>query len=164
VQGQSGAASNNPHGSPSPSPHQFSRPPRWSSSLSLCDKLVNLCLWKTYVLELCDTYVGESWYEHRHVCEKLVTFVFFVKCGVSIMYVMIMWYMWWLCDISFVCLDGTEKNKFKRGILVTLPSVKVIALVNKGTPGHRWSLFVEYCGLDWVPPSALSKGTGKGTR
>ena len=36
-----------------------------------------------------NTYVGETWYKHRHVCEKLVKFVFF-KYVVSIMYVMIM--------------------------------------------------------------------------
>jgi hypothetical protein len=34
--------------------------------------------------------VCESWYKHRHVCEKLVRFVFFVKYVVSIMYVIIM--------------------------------------------------------------------------
>jgi hypothetical protein len=42
---------------------------------------MNLCL------RVGNTYVGETWYEQRHVCEKLVRFVKYV---VSIMYVMIM--------------------------------------------------------------------------
>ena len=43
---------------------------------------------------------GETWYEHRHVCEKLVRFVFFCEiCGlyyvcdhyvIAVIYVMIM--------------------------------------------------------------------------
>jgi hypothetical protein len=37
VQGQSGTASNNPHGSLSPSSHQSSRPPRWCSSKLSCE-------------------------------------------------------------------------------------------------------------------------------
>jgi hypothetical protein len=51
-----------------------------------------------------------------------------------------------------------------------LPSVNVIALGKKGTPGHRHSLFAECCGPDTrqrrnlcrVPPKALGKGTDKG--
>jgi hypothetical protein len=46
---------------------------------------------------LCDTYVGEPWYEHRHVCEKLVRFVFFCEiCGLYHVcddYVITMMYM-----------------------------------------------------------------------
>jgi hypothetical protein len=46
-----------------------------------------------FVKNLClragNTYIVETWNEHRHVCEKLVRFVVFVNYVVSIMYVMI---------------------------------------------------------------------------
>jgi hypothetical protein len=45
---------------------------------------------KILCLGVSKTYVGETWYEHRHVCEKLVRFAVFVKYAVFIMYVMIM--------------------------------------------------------------------------
>jgi hypothetical protein len=37
-----------------------------------------------------NTYIGETWYEQRHVCKKLVRFVVFVRYVVSTMYVMIL--------------------------------------------------------------------------
>jgi hypothetical protein len=62
-------------------------------------------------------------------------------------YVIFVMYMWWLCDICFVCLNEIAKtnkkgysghfaecNTRQRG---TLPSVKVIALGKEGTPGHQ---------------------------
>jgi hypothetical protein len=45
---------------------------------------------KNLCLRVGNTYIGETWYEHRHICKKLVIFVFFVKYVVPIMYVMIM--------------------------------------------------------------------------
>jgi hypothetical protein len=45
---------------------------------------------KNLCLRVGNTYVGETWYEHRHVREKLVRLVVSVKYVVSIMYVMIM--------------------------------------------------------------------------
>jgi hypothetical protein len=33
---------------------------------------------KNLCLRVGNTYIGETWYEHRHVCEKLVRFVVFV--------------------------------------------------------------------------------------
>jgi hypothetical protein len=137
---------------------------------------VNLCLWKTYVLELCDTYVDESWYEHRHVCENLVRYVFLW----NMWSLLCMWYLWCICDIYFVCLDGIAKTNKKRCIgrfaecntrqRGTLPSVWVIALVKEGIPGHRYNIFAEcedhntqqrsnFCR---VPSNALGKGTDKG--
>jgi hypothetical protein len=102
MQGQSRATSNNSHGSPSPSPHQSSRPPRRWSSLSLV--VIVRFVWETcpglmFVKKLClrvgNTYVGEAWYEQKHVCEKFVRFVVLWN----------MWSllcMWWLCDICDV--------------------------------------------------------------
>jgi hypothetical protein len=62
-------------------------------------------------------------------------------------------YMWWLCDICFVCLDGiikqikkgysdhfAECNIRQRG---TLPSAMTIALGIEGTPGNMQSFFTE---------------------
>jgi hypothetical protein len=37
-----------------------------------------------------NTYVCETWSELRHVCEKLVRFMVFVRYMVSMMYVMIL--------------------------------------------------------------------------
>jgi hypothetical protein len=84
VQGQS-ATSNNPNGSFSPSSNQSNRPlRRWSLSDD-CE---------TYVCQTCDTYVCVSTY----VCEKLVRFVGILRYMVSMMYVMILWTLWCICD------------------------------------------------------------------
>jgi hypothetical protein len=45
---------------------------------------------KNLCLRVGNTYIGETWYEHRHVCEKLARFVVFMRYVVSIMYVMIL--------------------------------------------------------------------------
>jgi hypothetical protein len=55
---------------------------------------------KNLCLRVGNTYIVETWYEHRHVCEKLVRFVFFCEiCGlyyvcddyvIAVIYVMIM--------------------------------------------------------------------------
>jgi hypothetical protein len=45
---------------------------------------------KNLCLRVGNTYISETWYEHRHVCEKLVRFMVFVIYVVSIMYVMIL--------------------------------------------------------------------------
>jgi hypothetical protein len=76
-----------------------------------------------------------------------------------------------ICDVSFVCLDGIEKQ-IKRCIPVTLPSVRAIALGREAIPGHRYRFFAECCGpstrqrgkLCRVPPRALDKEPDKGTR
>jgi hypothetical protein len=44
---------------------------------------------KNLCLRASNTYIGKTWYKHKHVCEKVVRFVVFVKYVVSIMYVMI---------------------------------------------------------------------------
>jgi hypothetical protein len=85
-----------------------------------------LWLWDLYdklVLNLClrvgNTYVGETWYEHRHVCEKPVRFVKYV---VSIMYVMIMWYLWCICDdyvISVMYMCNTLNLGYKISFLIS---------------------------------------------
>jgi hypothetical protein len=42
---------------------------------------------KNLCLRVGNTYVGETWYEHRHVYEKLVRFVFFCEiCGLCYVY------------------------------------------------------------------------------
>jgi hypothetical protein len=105
---------------------------------------------KNLCLRVGNTYIGETWYEHRHVCENLWDLWF-------------LWYMWsllciwWLCDICDVyvmimwyifCLFGWNRiNKLKKGYSGhfaecntrqrgTLPSAKVRALGKEGTPGH----------------------------
>jgi hypothetical protein len=45
---------------------------------------------KNLCLRVGNAYIGETWYEHRHICEKIERFVVVVKYVVSIMYVMIM--------------------------------------------------------------------------
>jgi hypothetical protein len=45
---------------------------------------------KNLCLRVGNTYIGGTWYEHRHVYEKLVRFVIFVRYVVSSMYVMIL--------------------------------------------------------------------------
>jgi hypothetical protein len=77
----------------------------------------------------------------------------------------------YICDVSFVCLDGIEKQ-IKRCIPVTLPSVRAIALDREAIPGHRYRFFAECCGpstrqrgkLCRVPPRVLDKEPDKGTR
>jgi hypothetical protein len=86
-----------------------------------------------------------------------------------------------ICDVSFVCLDGIEKQISKvctshfaecytrqRG---GLPSVCVIALDKEPRPGHRYRFFAE-CGgrgtrqrgrLCRVPRTTLGKEPDKGT-
>ena len=120
-----GAASNNPHGSPNPSPHQSSRPPRWdiiflSVVNNLWDNPIWTCLMLVMLCEILETYVLECWilmfvFEHvGNALWELVWFMIFVR------YVMYMWYLWWLCDIcddyviSFVCLDRIAKTNKKR--------------------------------------------------
>jgi hypothetical protein len=61
--------------------------------------IVRPCPEVMFVKNLCfrvdNTYIGETWYEHRHVCEKLVRFVFFCEiygfyylCDYYVIYVM----------------------------------------------------------------------------
>jgi hypothetical protein len=57
----------------------------------------NLCLW------VGNTYIDETWSELRHVYEKLVRFIVFMRYVVSMMYVRIMWYMF--------CLFGWKNKK-----------------------------------------------------
>jgi hypothetical protein len=45
---------------------------------------------KNLCLRVGNTYIGKTWYEHRHVCEKIVRFVVSVRYVVSIIYVMIL--------------------------------------------------------------------------
>jgi hypothetical protein len=69
-----------------------------------------------------------------------------------------------ICDVSFVCLDGIEKQIKKvctdhfaecytrqRG---ALPSVRTIALGKEPRPGYRYSFFAE-CGC----PGTRQRGT-----
>jgi hypothetical protein len=88
--------------------------------------------------------------KHVTFVKKHVIFVSYVMC---LMYVMILWYLWWFCDIRdvyvmimwyifdyviyilFVWME--QQKQIKRCIFVTLPSVKAIALGKEGTPGTR---------------------------
>jgi hypothetical protein len=94
MQGQS-ATSNNPHGLPNPSPNQSSRPPRWcSSKLShetcLCH-ILNVCgLIYMSTCYYCELFCGSCDFVKKHVI-----FVSYVVC---LMYVMILWYLWCICD------------------------------------------------------------------
>jgi hypothetical protein len=101
-------------------------------------------------------------------------------CDTCDVYVMIIWYMWCICDISFVCLDGIEKTN-KKGYTghfaecntrqsTSLLSVKVIVLGKEAHMGTSkalcrvmWPCW-QRSKLCWVPPSALEKGTDKGAR
>jgi hypothetical protein len=101
---------------------------RTSPAAHLADDLLLMVIvrlvWETcpelmFVKNLClrvgNTYIGETWYEHKHVCEKLVRFVGFLWNMWSLLC------MWWLCDICDVyvmimwyifCLFGwNSKNK-----------------------------------------------------
>jgi hypothetical protein len=101
VQGQSRAASNNPHGSPSPLSRQSSRPPRWdiifvSIVNTLWDNPVWTCLMLVMLREILETYVLQCWilmfvFEHvDNALWELVWFMVFVRYVIS---VMIMWYL-----------------------------------------------------------------------
>jgi hypothetical protein len=81
----------------------------------------------------------------------------------------------YICDIyeiSFVCLDGIGKTNKKKCVLVTLPSVRTIALGKEPRPGHRYRFFAECSGpgtqqrgtLCRVPYKSLSKEPDMGTR
>jgi hypothetical protein len=73
-----------------------------------------LCLWVLVILmfvKLVD--VGNTWYELSDVCEKLMSFVLFVRYVVLVIHVMYMWCQWY---ISFVCLDGITKTNKKVGL------------------------------------------------
>jgi hypothetical protein len=58
-------------------------------------------------------YVGNTWSELSDVCEKLVSFVLFVRYVVLVIHVMIMLCQWY---ISFVCLVGIAKTNKKVGL------------------------------------------------
>jgi hypothetical protein len=164
VQGQSGAISNNPHGLPRPSPHQSSRPPRWdiifvSVVNTLWDNLVWTCLILVMLCEILDTYVLVCWilmFVFENVGNVVITSLIYGLCeiwDVYVIYVMIIWYMWCICDISFVCLEGIGKNKLKRCILVTLPSVtlgkKVLYRVSDHSTRQRRNM--------WAPVKLLCR-------
>jgi hypothetical protein len=134
MQGQSGAASNNPPEGFNPTQHQTNRPPPWVLCFQ-CWILMSVCL-KTLKLVLntcvCVGYLCQSLRRMRlmfvldtcveHLCLWWI-FMFmlaiYVCDDICDVY---MWYMWCICDIF--CLFGwNRENKLKRCLLVTLPSV-----------------------------------------
>jgi hypothetical protein len=109
---------------------------------------------KNLCLRVGNTYIGETWYEHRHGCENLWDLWF-------------LWYMWsllciwWLCDICDVyvmimwyifCLFGWNRiNKLKKGYSGHFSECQGQSTWQRR---HTWALVKPLCRVLWPWHSA----------